>query len=135
MDNQIVQIKIEIDSNSESIWKVLTNEEEFSNCFNGLEIECNDWKIGSKIIFKVEGTESHDYAIITEIEDNRKLKYHYFKTSKNTYNDMSFAISDLNNKTSELKLIGQNFIDLQEYEHSKQAWKGMLSALKAYLEN
>ena len=51
-NNNSVKLYTQISAKPEAIWKVLTDEAEFSKCFTALEIECEEWKVGGEIIFK-----------------------------------------------------------------------------------
>lgn len=55
-NNNPVELQTQINAKPEAIWKVLTDEAEFSKCFTALEIECEEWKVGGEIIFKVKNS-------------------------------------------------------------------------------
>lgn len=131
-NNNSVELQTQINAKPEAIWKVLTDEAEFSKCFTALEIECQEWKVGGEIIFKVKNSEFFDRAIITKIQDNICLSYQYFKSKSTNFIEMSFDIHEDENQTS-IALKGKNFVNDEEYNHSKIAWTGMLNRLKEFL--
>lgn len=132
-NNNSVELQTQINAKPEDIWKVLTDEAEFSRCFSALEIECEEWKVGGEIIFKGKNSEFFDRAIITKIQDNICLSYQYFKSKSTNFIEIYFEIHEDENQTS-IALTGKNFVNDEEYNHSKTAWTGMLNGLKEFLE-
>lgn len=88
-----IEQTVTIHSDTKSIWSVLTDTIEFSQCFNNLKIECSNWRLGEKIYFKVAGTNHIDEAIITKIIENKELSYDYFKSNSIISQTISFKIS------------------------------------------
>lgn len=129
-----IELRVTINSDAESIWSVLTDTVEFTQCFSNLEIACNDWKTGEKIYFKVVNTNHVDEAIITKIIENRILSYNYFKSNYITFQAISFIITAVKENKSELMFSARNFRSKEEYLHSQIAWDSMLKQLMYYLE-
>lgn len=128
-------LKILIKSHPELIWRVLTDEIEFSKCFNGLEISCDNWRIDGVIFFKIKTTNEIDRAVITNIDVNKMLSYRYYKSNSEDFINVSFNIMQMdNNIDSEIVLSGNTFKNQEEFKHTISAWNGMLERLKLFLE-
>lgn len=123
-----------IRASTDSVWKVLTDEYEFSKCFSGLEISCDSWRTDGIIFFKIKAMNENDRAVITNIDVNKTLSYRYYKSNSEDFINVSFNIMQTDNIDSEIVLSGNNFKDQKEYQHTKSAWTGMLECLKFFLE-
>lgn len=134
MKNRTLTLKILIKSQPRLIWKVLTNKIEFSKCFNGLEISCNNWRIDGVILFNILAVNENDRAIITNIDVNKTLSYRYYKSNSEDFINVIFNIMQTDNENSEIFLSGNNFRNQEEYQHTNNAWNGMLERLKFFLE-
>jgi len=73
-----VSKSIEINSNAEAVWDVLTNPEKIRVYLFGTET-ITDWKVGSPIIFQgeYEGHKYKDKGNVLENKPNKLLRYNY----------------------------------------------------------
>jgi uncharacterized protein YndB with AHSA1/START domain len=132
MNLNYINEQILISVNPFSVWKVLTDEKEFRNCFGFLKLKCNEWRVGGKMEFLTD--RQTDYAIIIEFEKPLVLSYHYYKFGSETPIYTVFSISETEKNISEITIKGSGFKDNEERIHTISAWKNMLQTLKKYLE-
>lgn len=135
MGKDDVLLNISIDSAAENIWKVLTNEEEFSACFENIKMNCNEWKVGEKVTFESQknGETIIDEATITSILENERLRYNYKKQNSNHEIEVIFSLKSSGNFTY-LSIEGKDFVDEFERSHSENAWINMMQAIKKYIQ-
>jgi len=81
MEKDDVLLNISIDSTAENIWKVLTDEQAFNECFENIKMTCNEWKVGEKIKFVSQKNNETlvDEALITSIMEKMILNAHIQK--------------------------------------------------------
>lgn len=135
MGNDDVLLNISIDSTAENIWKVLTNEEEFSACFENIKMNCKEWKVGEKIMFESKQNENTivDEAMITSILENERLRYNYKKQNAKHEIEVIFSLKQSGSFTY-LSIEGKDFIDEFERSHSENTWINMMQIIKRYVQ-
>lgn len=135
MEKDEVLLNISIDSSAENIWKVLTNENSFSACFDDMKMSCNEWKVGEKIIFETQKNNEKivDEALITSILENERLRYNYKKQNSDHEIEVIFNLKSVGNFTY-LSIEGKDFADEFERSHSENAWINMMQNIKKYVQ-
>ncbi|HLV51891.1 MAG TPA: SRPBCC domain-containing protein [Flavobacterium sp.] len=132
--NEILSLEILINQNRENVWRVLTTKELFNECFDFLNIEFNELKIGEKIFFKILNSNVVDYAIIKQYIELNRLSYEYYKMDSNDFQNISFHLILANENLTKLTITASNLKDEAELQHTKNAWSSMLNTLKSYIE-
>jgi uncharacterized protein YndB with AHSA1/START domain len=135
MEKDDVLLNISIDSTAENIWKVLTDEQAFNECFENIKMTCNEWKVGEKIKFVSQKNNETlvDEALITSIMENERLRYNYKKQTTNHEIEVIFNLKSSGNFTY-LSIEGKDFADDFERSHSENAWINMMQAIKKYVQ-
>ena len=133
--NEVVLLNISIDSSADNIWKVLTDDQAFSACFENIKMTCNEWKVGGVIQFETQhnGEKIVDEALITSILENERLRYNYKKQNANHEIEVIFSLKPSGNFTY-LSIEGKDFVDEFERSHSENTWINMMQAIKKYVQ-
>jgi hypothetical protein len=133
--NDTVLLNISIDGSIDCIWSVLVNKNEFNKCFENIEIECDNWKVGGVIKFKSEINQNIkiDEAIIRTISENHLLSYGYKKQGETNVIEVSFTLKNVGVLTY-LTIEGKNFKDSFERSHSENTWINMMQQIKQYVQ-
>jgi|SRR5690606_4663287 len=132
--SEILSLEILINQNCEKVWKVLTTKELFNECFDFLNIDFNEFKIGERIYFKILNSNVVDYAIIKQCIELNRLSYDYYKMNSNDYQNISFDLILASENFTKLTITASNLKNEAELQHSKNAWNSMLNTLKSYIE-
>src|SRR5690606_19413839 len=130
--SEILSLEILINRNREKVWKVLTTKELFNECFDFLNIEFNELKIGERIFFKILNSNVVDYAIIKQHIELNRFSYDYYEINSNDFQNISFDLILVNENFTKLTITASNLKDEAELKHSKNAWNSMLNTLKSY---
>lgn len=135
MGKDEVLLNISIDSSAENIWKVLTDEQTFNECFENMKMKSGEWKVGERITFESQKNNETivDEAIITSILENERLRYNYKKQHSSHEIEMIFSLKPTGNFTY-LSIEGKDFVDELERSHSENVWINMMQAIKKYVQ-
>lgn len=126
-------------SPKEKVWEGLTNPALVKQYFFDTNLSA-EWKVGGMIYFRgeYEGQAYEDKGIITDIEENKLLKYNYKSSWDNSpdipenYMPIAYQLEGENETT---KLTVTQGADTQERaDHSIQNWNMVLAGLKDLLE-
>lgn len=135
-----LRTSIEINAPVAKVWKALTDPALVKQYFFGTEIS-SDWKKGSPIHYTGiwEGKEYHDKGIITEIEEEKFIRYNYWSSFSGkqdipeNYDKISYELSVRDEKTL-LTVVQEGFKSDEEKEKSEKNWQMVFQGMKKLLE-
>ncbi|MFA5834394.1 MAG: SRPBCC family protein [Bacteroidota bacterium] len=133
-------ITININADSEVVWKALTDPELIKQYFFGTQVE-TDWKKGSPIYFhgEWEGKKYEDKGTILDIQPGKFIKYNYWSSMSGTpdipdnYANISYELISKNNITT-LTIIQDGIKTEANKTHSEQNWLTVMGGMKKLVE-
>ncbi len=135
-----VNVSIEINANTATVWKWLTTPDLIKQYFFGTETE-TDWKKGSPIFFRGEweGKKYEDKGMILDSEQGKFVKYNYWSSMSGmpdipeNYATITYELAAKGNAT--ILSIIQDGIDTEERKtHSEQNWLAIMGGMKKMAE-
>ncbi len=136
-----VNVSIEINANTATVWKWLTTPDLIKQYFFGTETE-TDWKKGSPIFFRGEweGKKYEDKGMILDSEQGKFVKYNYWSSMSGmpdipeNYATITYELAAKGNAT--ILSIIQDGIDTEERKtHSEQNWLAIMGGMKKMVEH
>ncbi len=139
--NLKVSKSIEINSNAEKVWDVLTNPEKIKIYLFGTKT-ITDWKIGSPIVFQGEydGHKYVDKGNVLEIIRNENLKYNYWsgfsglEDKPDNYSIVTYHIDNVSDNQVKFTWTQEGFANEEGQQHSENGLFGMLEQIKELAE-
>ncbi len=142
MDKSLVASStIEIKSQPERIWKVLTDPEMIKIYLFGTEVH-SDWKEGSPISFSgnYDGKTYEDKGNVLQVRTNEHLKYNYWtgfsglEDQEENYSLVSYSIQRQGNKSCAFTWHQEGFSSEEGRCHTEEGLKSMLKSIKELAE-
>lgn len=139
--NLIASHSVEINTNPEKLWDVLTNPHKIKIYLFGTET-ITDWKIGSPILFQGEynGQAYKDKGNILENIENKILTYSYWSNFSGSedipenYSLVTYKIESLGKNKTKFKWIQKGFASKDGQCHTEEGLKPMLDTIKKLAE-
>jgi uncharacterized protein YndB with AHSA1/START domain len=140
MKNQFTaQTTIFINASPARVWEALTKPEIVQQYFFGTNLSA-EWKVGGMIYFRgeYEGTPYEDKGLITEIEENKLLKYNYKSSWDDSadipenYMPIEYHLVEENQQTKLTILQGSE--SQEKADHSIENWQMVLQGMKELVE-
>lgn len=138
--NLNAKIDIEINADTETVWKWLTAPELIKQYFFGTQTD-TDWKKGSAIYFhgEWEGKKYEDKGTILDIQPGKFVKYNYWSSMSGqpdipeNYASVSYELTAKERMT--ILTINQDGIETEEKKtHSEQNWIAIMGGMKKMIE-
>lgn len=142
MDNNLIATQsIEINTNAETVWEVLTNPEKIKIYLFGTET-ITDWKVGSSIMFQGEynGQRYRDKGNVIECVKNKVLSYNYWsgfsglEDKPENYSLVTYQIEDSTENKVKFTWTQKGFANKDGQCHTEQGLKTMLEQIKKMAE-
>lgn len=142
MDNNLIATQsIEINTNAETVWEVLTNPEKIKIYLFGTET-ITDWKVGSSIMFQGEynGQGYRDKGNVIECVKNKVLSYNYWsgfsglEDKPENYSLVTYQIEDSTENKVKFTWTQKGFANKDGQCHTEQGLKTMLEQIKKMAE-
>lgn len=142
MDNNLIATQsIEINTNAETVWEVLTNPEKIKIYLFGTET-ITDWKVGSSIMFQGEynGQRYRDKGNVIECVKNKVLSYNYWsgfsglEDKPENYSLVTYQIEDNTENKVKFTWTQKGFANKDGQCHTEQGLKTMLEQIKKMAE-
>ncbi len=142
MDNNLIATQsIEINTNAETVWEILTNPEKIKIYLFGTET-ITDWKIGSSIMFQGEynGQRYRDKGNVIESVENKVLSYNYWsgfsglEDKPENYSLVTYQIEDNTENKVKFTWTQKGFANKDGQCHTEQGLKTMLEQIKKLAE-
>ena len=139
--NLKVSKSIEINTEPNVVWDVLTNPEKIKIFLFRTET-VTDWKIGSSIIFQGEynGQKYKDKGIVLENVKNETLKYSYWsgfselEDKPENYSIITYIIERLGKNKVKFTWTQEGFSSKKGQQHTENSLYGMLEQIKKIAE-
>ncbi len=131
---------ITIDAPKDRVWSVLTDKDAIKEFMFGAEV-VTDWTVGDQIRWQGdwEGKKYEDEGVILEYEPARRLVFTHFSPlsgqidAPENYHTLTWMLEDKASGTR-LTLSQDSNASLEEAEHSKEMWDGLMQRLKSIAE-
>jgi len=142
MDNNLIATQsIEINTNAETVWEVLTNPEKIKIYLFGTET-ITDWEIGSSIMFQGEynGQRYRDKGNVIESVENKVLSYNYWsgfsglEDKPENYSLVTYQIEEFTVNKVKFIWTQKGFANKDGQCHTEQGLKTMLEQIKKLAE-
>jgi uncharacterized protein YndB with AHSA1/START domain len=139
--NLIATQSIEINSNPEKVWEVLTDPQKIKVYLFGTET-VTDWKVGSNILFQGEynGQQYLDKGNVLENIENKLLEYNYWsgfsglEDHPENYSLVTYNIEFIAEDKIKFTWTQKGFASKDGKCHTEEALKAMLEQIKKLAE-
>ena len=132
-----IQVIVYLASTPEQVWNALTDPEITQQYWSGTRIE-SDWKIGSKVIYRRNGTITDEHVVL-KVEPLRLLSHTFHPVSVEEFRNeppsrVTFEI-EAGGPVVRLTVIHDEFEEESEVYHAcSEGWPMLMSSLKTLLE-
>ena len=130
--------EIYIQADAQKIWDALTQPEFTAQYFHATRVE-SDWKIGSKVVYRLPDDSLAVDGEVLEVDPPNRLvitwrALYSEEFSREGFSKVEFDISRVDESVCKLSVLHSEFSDgSQLYEHV-HGWVAIISSLKSLLE-
>lgn len=142
-DQLVFRSSIRINATASKVWSVLTKPKMMKRFMFGGEA-ISDWKVGSPLVWRMEGTEKVLKGIIVAYEPGKRLSYTIIDPSApypdipKNYTTVTFDLTEDHDQTTVSISDGDFSIvadGKKRYERTVQGWSEALKKLKEVAED